>query len=266
MGKNKSFSDRMKEYEQCYNYKLPNRSYIIVRLDGVGFSKYTKQFDKPFDDVLSNVMDSTTVELCKQFQPKLGFTQSDEISLIFTTIDNIDAETIYDGKIQKIASILASFATKSFNFKMLQAMTLKYSPEELQTKILSDELPEITATFDARVFVIPDITEVYNYFVWRQQDCTRNSISMAASANFPHKLLEGVSGDKKQDMLFTEKGINWNEYAVKYKRGVVVKKSTIDFGVENGKPMLRTKWLPDYETPIFTQDKEYLQNLIPTSK
>jgi tRNA(His) guanylyltransferase len=264
-GKN-SFSSRMKNYEQCYNQKVPNRSYVIVRLDGVGFSKYTKQFNKPFDDILSNVMDATTIELCKEFQPKLGYTQSDEISLIFTTIDNIDAENIYDGKVQKIASIFASQATEAFNFKMLQAISLQMTPEELVSKIISGNLPQIKAKFDARVFVIPDITEVYNYFVWRQQDCTRNSISMAASANFPHKLLEGVSGDKKQDMLFTEKGINWNEYAVKYKRGVVVKKNTINVGVENGELMQRSKWLPDYETPIFTQDKEYLQNLIPTGK
>jgi tRNA(His) 5'-end guanylyltransferase len=77
----------MKEYENCY-FKVPNRSYVIVRLDGVRFSKYTKNL-KPFDDLLSNVMDATTIELCKQFNP-MAYTQSDEISLIFTNIDNIN--------------------------------------------------------------------------------------------------------------------------------------------------------------------------------
>ena len=63
MGKNTSLGDRMKEYESCYNLKIPNRSYVIIRLDGKGFSKYTKKFNKPFDDLLSNVMDAATIEL-----------------------------------------------------------------------------------------------------------------------------------------------------------------------------------------------------------
>jgi tRNA(His) guanylyltransferase len=265
MGKNKSFSDRMKEYEQCYTQRIPNRSYIIVRLDGVGFSKYTKQFDKPFDDILSNIMDTTAIELCKEFQPKLGYTQSDEISLLFTTIDNIDAEIIYDGKVQKIVSILAAHATQAFNFKMLQAMTLQYLPEELYGKIISGNFQQITAKFDARVFVIPDITEVYNYFVWRQTDCTRNSISMAAHALLKGNMT-GVSGADKQDRLFKEAGVNWNDYAVKYKRGTAIIKKTICISEDDSDCVNRSRWLPDYNTPIFTQDKEYLQKLIPTGK
>jgi tRNA(His) 5'-end guanylyltransferase len=119
---------------------------------------------------------------------------------------------------------------------------------------------------DARVFVIPDITEVYNYFVWRQQDCTRNSVSMAASANFSHFQLHGLSGNEKQELLFTEKGINWNDYKPKYKRGVVVKRQAIWVDGENGDVVQRNKWIPDYDTPEFSKDREYLQKLIPVSK
>jgi tRNA(His) 5'-end guanylyltransferase len=143
-------------------------------------------------------------------------------------------------------------------------LTLKYKPEEVLEKLVSGDFPEIDAVFDSRVFVIPDIREVSNYFIWRQQDCTRNSVSMAASANFGHKLLEGKSSSDKQEMLFNEKGINWNDYAVKYKRGTVIKKTEFTVEGPNGEEAKRSKWLPDYNTPIFTQEKEYLYNLIPT--
>ncbi|TXG80794.1 MAG: hypothetical protein E6R13_07505 [Spirochaetes bacterium] len=264
-GKNSDLSSRMKNYESCYGFKVPNRSYIIIRLDGKGFSKYTKKFNKPFDDILSNVMDTATIELCKYMTPAFAYTQSDEVSLVFSTIDNIDAEMVFDGKVQKLCSISASKMTAAFNKTMLR-MLAAFKPEEfnLMEKIISGDFAEIDAVFDARVFVIPDIREVANYFVWRQQDCTRNSVSMAASANFSHKLLEGKSSSEKQEMLFQEKGINWNDYATKYKRGTVIKKTAYTVEGPNGEEALRNKWLPDYNTPIFTQETEYLYKLIPT--
>jgi tRNA(His) 5'-end guanylyltransferase len=168
---------------------------------------------------------------------------------------------IYDGKIQKIASITAGKATSTFNSLMLRMLsTLKYSQEEIADKIANDNFPEINAFFDSRVFIIPDITEVYNYFTWRQQDCTRNSISMAASAYFSHKELDNMSSDKKQEMLFSKKGVNWNDYKIKYKRGLVVKRHVITQMSPLNEEITRSKWIPDYITPIFSQDKEYLQN------
>ena len=267
MGKNKSLGNRMKEYEGCYGYKVPNRSLMAVRLDGVGFSKYTKQFDKPFDDLLSNVMDATTIELCKTFNPVMSYTQSDEISLIFTTTDNLDSELIYDGKVQKISSIMAGKATAVFNKKMLQMLaSFKYSDIDVLDKVRSGDFDELDAFFDARVFVLPEMTEVFNYLTWRQQDCTRNSVSMAASAYFSHQSLEGVKSADKQERLFKEKDINWNDYKTKYKRGLVVSRKLIEFLDDKDNLITRNKWIPNYEIPIFTQDREYLQSLFPISK
>jgi tRNA(His) 5'-end guanylyltransferase len=267
MGKNKSLGDRMKEYESCYNFKIPNRSYVIIRLDGKGFSKYTKMFEKPFDDILSNVMDAATIELCKYLNPLFAYTQSDEISLVFSTIENIDAELPFDGKVQKLCSISASKLTSAFNKTMLRLLgSFKYTPEELFQKITSGNLAEIDAVFDSRVFVIPDIREVANYIIWRQQDCTRNSVSMAAHALLGHSATMNKSGEEKQEMLFQEKGVNWNDYATKYKRGTVIKKQTIFIEGQNGEPVQRSKWIPDYNIPIFTQDREYLMSLIPKSE
>lgn len=265
MGKNKSLGDRMKEYESCYGFKVPNRSYVIIRLDGKGFSKYTKKFDKPFDDILSNVMDAATIELCKYMTPAFAYTQSDEVSLVFSTIDNIDAEMVFDGKVQKLCSISASKMTAAFNKTMLRLLaSFKYKPEEIMEKLVTGDFAEIDAVFDARVFVIPDIREVANYFVWRQQDCTRNSVSMAAHALLGHSATMNKSSSEKQEMLFQEKGINWNDYAPKYKRGTVIKKTSYFVEGPNGEEALRNKWLPDYNTPIFTQETEYLYKLIPT--
>ncbi len=263
--KGKSLSERMKAYETCYEIKVPSRSYVIVRLDGKGFSKYTQMFEKPFDGKLSMVMDTATIKLCEYLNPKFGYTQSDEISLVFTDIDNIDSELIFDGKLQKLCSISASKVTAEFNKTMLKVLGLFMKPEDLVKKVTSGNFPEIDAVFDARVFIIPDYREVANYFVWRQNDCSRNSVSMAASAYFSHEELEGKSGNEKQDMLFKEKGINWNDYLPKYKRGVIIKRHPIEVVGPNGETAIRNKWLPAI-TPEFTKDKEFLYNIIPTSQ
>ena len=179
-------------------------------------------------------------------------------------MDNIDADLPFDGKLQKLCSISASKVTASFNKNMLRMLAaFKTESFNLMEKIITGDFPEIDAVFDSRVFVIPDVREVSNYFIWRQQDCTRNSVSMAASANFPHKQLEGVKSADKQDMLFKEKGINWNDYLPKYKRGSVIKRVQFTVDGPNGETATRNKWVPDNSTPIFTEDKEYLYNLIP---
>ncbi len=262
MSQKQSLGDRMKAYESCYDIRVPARTYVIIRLDGKGFSKYTKMFEKPFDDYLSNAMDTATIELCKYLNPKFAYTQSDEISLVFTDIENIESELIFDGKVQKLCSISASKFTAAFNKIMLKIVALATKPTEFHELALSGNLPEIDAVFDSRVFIIPDFREVSNYFIWRQQDCTRNSVSMAASHYYPHKQLEGKSGSEKQEMLF-QKGVNWNDYKVKYKRGAIIKKHTFEIPGDNGEPVTRSKWVP-IEPPVFTEDKQFLYSLIPT--
>ena len=264
MGNKKSFSERMKDYEKCYDFRIPARTYTIIRLDGKGFSRYTEMFDKPFDDTLSNVMDAATVELCKFLNPKLAYTQSDEISLMFTDIENIDSELIFDGKVQKLCSISASKITAAFNKKMLQMLAnFKYTPEEIMQKVMTGEFAEIDAVFDSRVYVIPDYREVSNYFIYRQQDCTRNSISMAADVVVGKSATKGKNGNGKQEMMF-QNGVNWNDYKAKYKRGSVIKKHLYQIEGLNGELVTRSKWIVDSNTPIFTEEKEYLYDLIPT--
>jgi tRNA(His) 5'-end guanylyltransferase len=232
----KNLGDRIKEfYESRTRIFLPRRTYTIIRIDGKAFHTYTKGLERPFDSKFMDDMDETAKFLCSNIQgAKLAFVQSDEISILLTDFDKITTDAWFDGNIQKIASVSASLATAKFN--------------ELR--------PGKLAMFDSRCFTIASPTEVENYFIWRQQDTTRNSIQSVAQSLFSHKLLENKNTDKLQELIFT-KGINWNDYSVKEKRGrLIIKEEFIKDGA------YRTRWISS-EPPIFTQDKEYLWNMIP---
>lgn len=246
--------DRIKTfYENRTKTFLPRRMITIIRLDGKSFSKWTKNLEKPFDDGFSDDMDATAVYLCENIQgAKFAYTQSDEITVVLTDFDTLDSQAWFDYNVQKMVSIAASLATAKFN--QLRMFRGNYNSDYK------------LACFDARVFQVPDIEEMVNTIIWRQKDCTRNSISMAAHALLGHSATMNKSSNEKQEMLFQEKGVNWNDYAPKYKRGTVIKRHVITIEGQNGEPVQRTKWLPDYNTPVFTQDREYLMSLIPKSE
>lgn len=259
MGKKQSLGDRIKSsYEDRSKTFLNRRTITIIRLDGKGFSKFTKGLNKPFDDGFSQDMDATALYLCENIQGvKFAYTQSDEISVVLCDFDNIETDAWFDYNVQKMTSIAASLATSKFNQLRLARMS-----RGANGYLDVDELMGMTlACFDARVFQVPNVDEMFNAILWRQQDCTRNSISMAASAVYSHKELEKKSSSVKQEMLF-QKGINWNDYAIKYKRGIVIKKESVYVAGPNG-DTIRNMWIPDYNTPIFTENREYLFNLIP---
>lgn len=261
--------DRMKDfYEDRTRFKLARRSNTIIRIDGKAFHTYTQGLKKPFDEGLIEDMNSTTEFICKNIQgAKFGYVQSDEISILLTDYDNIQTDAWFDGNLQKMASVSASMATSIFN--KLRYKRYLQNKIDIETKIMSDKRYEkepVLAMFDARVFQIHSQIEVVNYFIWRQQDATRNSISSVAQANFSSGQLKGVKTNQMQDMLMLEKGINWNDFTPREKRGAVIRK------VE--KPMqkkirgemvnfIRNAWETDNETPIFTQNKDYLLNMFP---
>lgn len=254
---NLSLGTRIKEfYENRTKVYLNRRTITIIRLDGKGFSKFTKNLNKPFDDGFSDDMDATAVFLCENIQgARFAYTQSDEISVVLCDYENQESSAWFDYSVQKMTSIAASLATAKFN-QLRHVRSLSKGMEGL-----GESLNKL-AFFDARVFQVPTVDEMVNAMIFRQQDCTRNSISMAASANFSHKQLEGKSGSDKQEMLYSQRGVNWNDYKTKYKRGGVILKETYMKVGENGNAE-RTRWVP-VETPIFTQDKDFLINLMPS--
>lgn len=252
--KKDELGDRMKTYyEGRHRFMLQRRTYTIIRIDGKAFHTFTRGLEKPFDEQLIEFMQFTAAKLCKEIQGcKLAYTQSDEISLVLTDFDEINTAAWFDGNLQKIASVSASIATAAFANEMNSFVSICEDNIE-DTPFLEKSFPY----FDSRVFQIPTRTEVINYLIWRQQDATRNSISMVAQSLYSHKELHGKSNNEMQEMIF-KKGINWNDIETYKKRGSVTKKRYFEKN-----DTTRSEWFSDEDIPIFTQDKKYLENLIP---
>lgn len=273
-----SLGDRMKNnYENISRYYLTRRTPVIIRIDGKAFHTFTRGFKKPFDDILVKTMQNTMKYLCENIQGcVLGYTQSDEISLVLTDYAELTTDAWFGNNLQKMCSVSASMATLAFN-KAFNDNIVKYIDSHFDTDCgVTKDLAEYTkilinarnkgAMFDSRVFTIPK-EEVCNYFIWRQQDATRNSIQSVGQANFSDKELHKKSTKDIQDMLMTQKGINWNNYATTLKRGSCCIKADDslteydDVGNICGYTQ-RSKWVIDNEIPIFTQDRNYVEKLI----
>ena len=269
MSQKDSLGDRMKgHYEDRTRFLPPRRTYTILRIDGKAFHSYTKDCARPFDAPLMEDMDLTAVALCRQIEwAALAYIQSDEISLLLTDFTDNHTQAWFDGNLQKLVSISASIATAHFNGCRWQRLI--GSPEN------TDLRRGPVAYFDSRAFTIPDPAEVENYFIWRQQDATRNSVSMTAQAHLPHERLQGKTSDEMQEMLWQECGINWNDMPGSFKRGrcviraaVVEDKEYIDKRtgeVRTAVGVERHTW-QSVTPPVFTRERGWLRSHIPQQK
>lgn len=275
-----SLGDRMKgNYEDRYRISLPRRTNVIIRIDGKAFHSYTRGLEKPYDQGLLDDMNETTKYLCENIQgAKMGYVQSDEISILLHDYSSLETDAWFDNSLQKMCSISVSLATAKFNeLRNLRRLKSKAQIDEFTMKPMfnwEDVENNKLAMFDARVFVVPEPQEVVNYFIWRQQDATRNSISMAAQSMFSHKSLHGKSTNDMQNMMMLEKGVNLNDYPTRFKRGSAIKKEEVisvkpseDFSHETTviapeRIIKRRMWEIDQETPIFTQDRDYILELM----
>ena len=211
---------------------------------------------------MCNAMQETMKYLCENIQGcVLGYTQSDEITLVLIDYQKLTTDAWFDYNVQKICSVAASMATLIFNRRFQeQIVELSYNGKLDDDELTSSYKRSLKtgAMFDARCFNIPK-EEVTNCILWRQQDATRNSISSAGQAHFSHKQLEGLNSNQIQELLFQEKGINWNDYPTKFKRGsCCIKKYH-----QTMNQTLRSYWFIDNEIPIFKgEDREYIEKLI----
>lgn len=203
MADSTSLGDRMKQYERPWQTAFPRRLPVICRVDGKSFHTYLRGADKPFDLGFIKDMGDVATALCEEISGAVfAYHQSDEISVLVYD-QGPNAEPWFGGELQKIVSVTASVATA----------------------VLGERRPG-RPLFDSRAFVLPNVVEVANYFLWRQRDAVRNSIAMAAQAHFSAKRLHGVNAGGMQELLHAEAGINWNDYPDSCKRGqVVVKRS-----------------------------------------
>lgn len=205
-----ALGDRMKSYEmaEAGRMLIPGLP-VMLRLDGKAFHTFTKGLKRPYDERLSTLMTNTTKFLVEQTNALIGYTQSDEISLVLYT-SSPESQTYFDGRIQKLTSVVASMATMYFNKHLASAL-----PEKVDKMAL----------FDCRVWNVPTLEEAANCILWRELDATKNSISMAAQAYYSHKVLHGKNSSDKQEMLH-QKGVNWNDYPSFFKRGSYVRRVT----------------------------------------
>ncbi len=256
----KNLGDRMKEYEAISKTKLVRRTPVIIRLDGKAFHTFTRGFERPFDDVFMKTMHDTTKFLCESIQGcVVGYTQSDEITLVLVDYKKLTSDAWFDNQIQKMVSVAASMATLEFNKRFKKNVNAFSGSQELLELYRTRE---DTAMFDARAFSLSK-EEVNNCLVWRQQDASRNSILMVGQANFSHTALQGKSCNQVQSMLLTQKDINWNNLETKYKRGICcVKKQVKVISEDESSIVTRNQWLVDYDIPIFSKDASYINKLI----
>ena len=224
---------RMKQdYEDALRISLPRRGYTIVRIDGRSFHNFTRDLERPYSRLLADALDQAALRLCQEMTGcRFAYGQSDEYSFLLTDFERVDAPLWFEGNVQKIVSVSASLFTAMFN------------------QCFSSKLQ--AATFDSRVIVISQRTEVQQYFIWRQLDASANSLNMLASAHYSHADLLGKSNSEKHEMLYL-KEINWAKEPSDFKRGRAIRRSR-----------LTQEWEIDLEIPIFNRDPSYLQAVIP---
>ena len=194
--KKDSLGDRMKEfYENRSKTYLTRRTPVIIRLDGKAFHSFTKGFKRPYDAIFHKAMNNTMKYLCENIQGcKLGYTQSDEITLLLTDYTTLTTDAWFGYGVQKMCSIAASMATLKFNQYFRTAVNEQFTGtiEDFDYFKTMSLARDKGAMFDARCFNIPK-EEVTNCFIWRQQDAIRNSVDAVGHAYFSSKELNKVN-------------------------------------------------------------------------
>lgn len=240
--------DRFKDYESCWDFTLPRRLPLIIRVDGRAF--HGLKLAKPFDSEFFAAMEATAHALCAEIQgARWAFFQSDEISIVARDDMSLQTQPWLGKRLSKMLSLSAACATAEFN------------DVRHKSARWADECVRSTRQFDARAFVLPSLDETINYCIWRQQDATRNSVQMAAHATFSHKQLHLKDQDDMKAMLL-EAGKPWDDTPAHFKRGAIVSQIVVERVVpQTGQTCERREWRTHHEPPIFTQDREYLAAL-----
>ena len=196
--------ERMKLYENCYDFTLPIKTPIIIRVDGRAF--HSLKLNKPFDQIFIEAMISTAFRLFKKVQnAKLAYTQSDEISLLLIDYETKETQPWFGNRMSKMISISAAIASTFFSEYMRKMKKLNIDMVE----------------FDSRVFILP-MHEVENYFIQRHSDCVRNSISSVAQSHFSDKMIRGKKKEELLEML-NKIGLKfWEDYSNHEKFGSII--------------------------------------------
>lgn len=232
MSKNKrldALGDRLKTFERIETEaRFPPNNYLYVRIDGRSFSKFTKGLTRPYDTRLSSLMQLVTASLVKEFNAVIGYTQSDEISLIIN--NTYEKSCIFEAKKQKLISTIASFTAAVFNAHLASVI-----PEK--DPLVTGKYP----SFDCRIFPVTTASEATNAILWREHDAIKNSVSMSAHHHFSHKELQGVNTAVMKDMLKTKASVIWEDYPKFFKSGSYFKRVVYNKVMTDGSLVPRSK-------------------------
>ncbi|KAI9339685.1 tRNAHis guanylyltransferase-domain-containing protein [Obelidium mucronatum] len=260
---NENLGGRLKKLEEPYETSFPNSQAFVVRIDGVAFSSFTSGIVKPFDVRLKDAMVAVTKDLAAKFTPCLAYHHSDEISLVYAAAmptendmfdDNgvrilkhvedeavekvasdqskirkkrvVQREHMYSGRIQKLASVISSYASARLNYHLAQYDWSDRVPK-VRERMMGHE-----AYFDGRVVPVPDLKTATECIFWRSNfDGFRNSISGIAQYHFKHSELQNKNLTQLLDML-SSKNVNVMEtYGPKFLFGTWIKKEEYEVPV-----------------------------------
>ena len=240
--------NRMKVYEAVFDLSLSRRTPLILRLDGKAFHTYTRGLDKPWDSDLHAAFVVAARALCAQAQGcKLAYLQSDEASFLLTDWDALDTQPWLGQRLQKLCSVAASIFTGVF----------AQERDDMGCPKCSRGLPP---AFDCRAFTLPE-AEVCNYFLWRQQDAERNSVSGLAQSLFSHKQLH-CQGQRAMRAMLAEAGAPWESLPAIQRRGSCLTREAYEIETQDGKAT-RHRWSEDVEIPCFSEDRNYVERWLP---
>lgn len=273
---NRPLGDRMKEYENLTRFKLSKEYPMIIRLDGNAFHTFTRGFERPFDSILRESMEETAKYLLEKIPgSQCAYHQSDEISILVTNYQLSNRQPWFDNNVNKIVSLTAAMATLIFNRvftnKAFSTGDGHLTEDEKDAMRARLQATVKGALFDSRVFILPK-DEVVNYFIWRQQDAIKNSISMVAQSLFSHKSLQGLNGLQMVDRMLKEKGIVYEEkYSNIERRGSLThrlapveheKTITKKDGIIETIKYMRSRWDIDQDIPVFKDNREYIDRFL----
>lgn len=234
-------SDRMKRYEASQRFVLPRRTYTLIRVDGRAFHTYMRNAEKPFDYTFVEDMNAVGVEMCREISGAvMAFVQSDEISILTTDIHTHNTEPWFGGVVQKMCSIAAAKATA-----------------ELMWRRHGDGERTHWPLFDARVFTMSDQVEVANYFIWRQRDAIRNSVTMVAQNYYSHAQLHNVGVEGRKALLLADHDVDWNGYPQGVRQGRLIAR------VQEEDDSIFKSWAVQPAPTFTTESSNVLTSLIP---
>ena len=205
-----NLEDRMIYYRKKTDDYIPKKSYVLAMVDGRTFSSLIKnKFKKPFDDEFISIMNDTASYLVQKVQgAKFAFVQSDEISLFITDNDKPESTLFYDGRLTKLLSVIPAMTTSFFNRRLLSGKinNLPASSDDIQQMIENEPLYQ----FDCKVWTVPCINDVFAWYLFRQNDCIRNSRQQAAQTYISFNKLRNKTTDEQIAMLKKLNGIDWH--------------------------------------------------------